>query len=113
MAKAQLEALQALVDRIVAEQHFAGAIECKHFFSGAAAYFDGHIFMTLTPAGLALKLPEAERAQLVALGAVPLRYFPKAPIKKDYVILPDNVVSEDAALARWARASISFSFPRR
>ncbi len=93
MAKAQLETLQALVDRILADQCAAGAIECKHFFSGAAAYIDGHIFMTLTPAGLALKLSEHDRAQLTALGAVPLRYFPRAPIKKDYVILPDVVVS--------------------
>ncbi len=109
MAKAQLEALQALVDRILADQCAAGAIECKHFFSGAAAYIDAHIFMTLTPAGLALKLSDHDRAELTVLGAVPLRYFPKAPVKKDYVILPDSVVSDDAALARWARASISFS----
>ena len=109
MAKAQLEALQALVDRILADQCAAGAIACKHFFSGAAAYSDAHIFMTLTPAGLALKLSEHDRAQLAALGAMPLRYFPNAPIKKDYVVLPDSVVGDDAALARWARASISFA----
>ena len=109
MAKAQLEALQALIDRIQADQRTAGAIACKHFFSGAAAYLDGQIFMTLTPAGLALKLSEHDRAQLTALGAAPLRYFPKAPIKKDYVILPDSIVSDNAALARWARASIVFT----
>ena len=109
MAKAQLEALQALVDRILADQCAAGAIVCKHFFSGTAAYSDAHIFMTLTPAGLALKLSEHDRAQLAALGAMPLRYFPNAPIKKDYVVLPDSVVGDDAALARWARASISFA----
>ncbi len=83
MAKAQLEALQALVDRILADQNAAGAITCKHFFNGAAAYIDGRIFMTLTPAGLALKLPENERDRLAALGVEPLRYFPNAPIKKD------------------------------
>ena len=109
MAKAQLEALQALVDRMLADQRVAGAIACKHFFSGAAAYSDGRIFMTLTPAGLALKLSEHDRAQLSAFGAVALRYFPKAPIKKDYIILPDSVVSDEPALARWVRASISLS----
>lgn len=109
MAKAQLAALQALVDRILADQRAAGAIECKHFFSGAAAYIDGQIFMTLTPVGLALKLSEHDRARLAALGAGPLRYFPNAPIKKDYVILPDSVIGDDAALAQWARASMEFS----
>ena len=112
MAKAQLGALQALVDRILADQCAAGAIECKHFFSGAAVYSDGHIFMTLTPAGLALKLSEHDRAQLAALGAVPLRYFANAPVKKDYVVLPDSVVSDDAALGRLARASIVFATKR-
>lgn len=57
MAKALLRALQAVVDRILADQRAAGAVECKHFFSGAAAYIDNHIFMTLTPAGLALSCP--------------------------------------------------------
>lgn len=109
MAKEQLEALQALVDRMLAGQRAAGAIECRHFFSGAAAYIDGHIFMTLTPAGLALKLSEHDRTCLAALGAAPLRYFANAPIKKDYAVLPDRIVSDEAALARWARASISFA----
>ena len=78
MAKAQLERMQALVDRVLADLCAAGAIECKHFFSGAAAYIDGQIFMTLTPVGLALKLSEHDRARLTALGAVPLRYFSNA-----------------------------------
>lgn len=108
MAKAQLERMQALVDRVLAGLWAVGAIECKHFFSGAAACIDGQIFMTLTPVGLALKLSEHDRARLMALGAVPLRYFSNAPIKKDYVVLPESIVADDAALARWARASISF-----
>jgi TfoX/Sxy family transcriptional regulator of competence genes len=109
MAKAQLEALQGLVDRILADQSAAGTIVCKHFFSGAAAYVDGQIFMTLTPAGLALKLSEPDRTQLMTLGAAALRYFPNAPIKKDYVVAPDSVVGDDAALTHWALASIAFA----
>ena len=109
MAKVQLAALQALVDRLLADQSAAGEIACKHFFSGAAAYVGGQIFMTLTPIGLALKLCERDRARLAALGATPLRYFPNAPIKKDYVVLPETIVSDDTALAPWARASMAFA----
>ncbi len=36
-------------------------LECKHFFSGAALYANGEIAASLSPAGLALKLPEATR----------------------------------------------------
>ncbi len=109
MAKVQLAALQGLVDRLLADQCAAGAIECKHFFSGAAAYVGGQIFMTLTPMGLALKLSKRDRARLAALGATPLRYFANAPIKKDYVVLPETIASDDTALAPRARASMEFS----
>jgi hypothetical protein len=36
----------------------------------------------------------------------PLRYFPKAPVKKDYALLPDSMRSDEAALARWIAASM-------
>ena len=63
-------------------------IEIKHFFSGAAAYAQGRICITLTPVGLAMKLPKNSQARLLKAGGKVLRYFPKAPIKKDYVVLP-------------------------
>jgi hypothetical protein len=54
-------------------------IECKHFFSGAAAYANKRIFMTLTTVGLALKLPRDSRELLISNGARPLRYFFERP----------------------------------
>ena len=67
-------------------------LECKHFFSGAAVYVDGKICISLTPVGFAVKLPEESRTFLMnEKGAKPLRYFPKGPIKKEYVVLP-NVI---------------------
>ncbi|NQV21949.1 MAG: TfoX/Sxy family protein [Rhodospirillales bacterium] len=82
-------------------------ITCKHFFSGAAAYANGKIFMSLSPVGLALKLPEATRAAVMAKGGTPLRYFPKAPIKKDYVVLPKKLAADKKALAALIRDSVS------
>ncbi len=83
-------------------------IDARHFFGGAAAYADGRIFVSLTPAGLALKLPEDHRAVLRDQGATPLRYFPKAPIKKDYVVLPETIAEDSAALAGWVEKSIGY-----
>lgn len=85
------------------------AIACKHFFSGAAAYANGRIFMTLTPAGLALKLPERARARLLASGGAPLRYFPDGPIKKDYVVVPEPLANDASALTPWIAESIGFA----
>jgi len=64
-----------------------GALECRHFFSGAAVYRSGSIVASLTPVGLAFKVPDDVRQTLLQSGrATQLRYFPNAPIKKDYVL---------------------------
>ena len=87
-------------------------IECKHFFGGAAAYANGCIFMTLTSVGVALKLPEESRAEVTDLGGMPLRYFPKGPIKKDYVIVPDRLARNADEIAPWIVKSVLFSLSR-
>ena len=108
MAEPYLSDLQNLLDKSAAGLDGGAGIEARHFFSGAAAYADGRIFMSFTPAGLALKLPEADRAALREQGATPLRYFPKAPVKKDYVVLPDAVTGDGAALAEWVEKSVGY-----
>lgn len=108
MAESHVSDLQSLVGRLAVRTGGTDAIACKRFFNGAAAYVDGRIFMTLTPVGLALKLPERDRTLLLAAGARPLRYFPKAPIKKEYVILPDGLAEDEGALASVVETSVSF-----
>jgi TfoX/Sxy family transcriptional regulator of competence genes len=83
-------------------------ISCKHFFSGAAAYVDGDIFMTLTPVGLALKLPEGDRNALFDQGWKSLRYFPNAPVKKDYALLPFQLIDDEGVLNDWISRSIEY-----
>ena len=114
MAAAQLRTLRALLERLAANLDRKDTIECKHFFSGAAAYANRRIFMTLTTVGLALKLPQASREVLIGNGARPLRYFPKGPIKKDYVVVPKALAIDEETLASWIRESIRFAqtFPR-
>ena len=105
MVESFVSALQSIVDRAA----LGIDVECKHFFSGAAAYVDGQIFMTLTPVGLAIKLPDDACAGLIAAGAKPLRYFPNAPVKKSYVLLSDGQARDDEMLVRHIRASIDYA----
>ena len=98
MAEPFLSRLQELLVDCGLDLAVGGDLVCKHFFSGAAAYYDGAIFMSLSPAGLALKLPEPERTALMEAGGKPLRYFPNAPIKKDYVVLPDKLMGDRPSL---------------
>ncbi len=108
MVEKQRQSLQALIERLLPHAGHRGGVECKHFFSGAAAYTGGRIFMTLTSARLALKLPSHRRVTLLEQGAKPLRYFPKAPIKKDYVVVPDNLVQDDDALTGLMQESLRY-----
>ena len=70
-----------------------GVLECRHFFSGAAVYRNSSIIASLTPVGLAFKVPAEVRDGLLESGrGLPLRYFPRSPIKRDYVLLPDSAI---------------------
>lgn len=109
MAEPYLERLRA----IVREAAFAGSsqigLECKHFFSGAALYANGVICVSLTPAGLALKLPEETRTALIReRRGKPLRYFRGAPIKKEYVLLSRGAASESETVRALVRESIRY-----
>ncbi|MFB3102861.1 MAG: TfoX/Sxy family protein [Alphaproteobacteria bacterium] len=108
MVDTYLQALEILLKKTTENVDRKIDIDARHFFGGAAAYADGRIFISLTPAGLALKLPEDHRVVLRDQGATPLRYFPKAPIKKDYVVLPETIAEDSAALAGWVEKSISY-----
>ena len=85
-------------------------LECKHFFSGAAVYADGRICISLTPVGFALRLPEEFRPVLInEKGAKHLRYFPKGPVKKDYIVLPKAMLKDVKTLRHWVRVSIEYA----
>ncbi len=106
MAKEYLEKLDALLRPAAQALPADVELACKHFFSGAAAYVNGRICITLTTAGLAMKLPADHRSRLMKQGAEPLRYFPKGPIKKDYVVVPRVFQEDEKILKVWARKSI-------
>lgn len=108
MAQPYLNNLQQIVEQLRPRIRQLDTVVCKHFFSGAAAYVDGHLFMSLSPAGLALKLPKPEIEKLFEKGARPLRYFPKAPVKKQYAVLPTGLTTSTDDLAHWVLQSLIF-----
>ncbi|MBI3561733.1 MAG: TfoX/Sxy family protein [Gammaproteobacteria bacterium] len=110
MTKEYLEQLSALMTRATSGNIKRINLEYKHFFSGAAVYANGKICMSLTPVGFAIKLPEETRNTLIEqAGAKPLRYFPKGPIKKDYVVLPKDILDDTKTLRRWVKVSVEYA----
>lgn len=109
MARPYLEDLEQLLDQLRHRDDRLKDVTCKHFFSGAAAYCDGQIFMSLSPVGLALKLSAADFDDLFARGASVLRYFPKSPVKKGYAVLPESMIGEHKTLLHWIGKSLDFA----
>jgi hypothetical protein len=79
--------LKTLEELVASEFPNSSTLACRHFFGGAALYADSAICASLTPAGLAFKLPEQRCAELIESGeASPLRYFSNSPVKRGYVL---------------------------
>ena len=100
MAEPYLTDLRELVDQWSRANAAVGVLECRHFFAGAAAYRDGAIVASLTPVGLAFKVPAEVHDDLLSRGsATSLRYFPTGPIKRNYVLFPKWAIldADDAA----------------
>ena len=106
MAKKYYLKLTEIIDKIYSKSSKKPLIEVKHFFSGAAVYVNNHICLTLTPKGFALKLPENFRAKIMAKGGKKLKYFPKAPIKKEYVVLPKSMESDFSVLKKYIKLTV-------
>ena len=74
----------------------------RPMFGGILAYVEGKAFASLFDGGLGLKLAGDDHAALLALpGAKPLQYEPNAPPSKTYVVVPDSLLDDPAALRPW------------
>ncbi len=110
MVQKYLEKLSTFSDKATVDRRDSIKLECKHFFSGAALYANNRICITLTPVGLAVKLPESTKNKLLEnKRAVPLKYFPKGPIKKDYVLFSGGVEQGGKALHKYVNESIDYA----
>lgn len=110
MAKAYVEELSELMKQATLGRYKDVHLEVKHFFAGAAVYANSKICITLTPTGLAVKLPTEHRNKLLQIqGAEPLRYFSSGRVKKEYVVLPPRMVRHSKALRRWLTRSVEYA----
>ena len=109
MAQAYLDQLSELMAGLAPCLSTTADLTIRHFFSGAAVYAADRICISFTPAGFALKLPRDLRSELLAeKGVESLQYFPDAPLKKAYVVLPQRMLEETETLCFWVDRSIEY-----
>ena len=99
MAEPYLGQLSDLVEALALGELTGIDLKCRHFFAGAALYADGKICASLTPVGLAVRLPLAAREGMLEDGrGRPLRSFDGGKVKKEYVLLPENSAADPSIL---------------
>ncbi len=109
MAEPYLGRLTHLVDELDLDRRTPFVLECRHFFGGAALYVDGTICASLTPAGLALKLPQPSREAMFGDGrGSALRYFDGGRVKREYVVLSQTVAANHTEVCELFSASFHY-----
>ena len=109
MAQPYLNTLEELV--VSSELSGIPSLVCKHFFSGAALYANSAICASLTPAGIAFKLPEQRCTELLASGeASPLRYFANSPVKRGYVLFPEASSLGNVAIVSYLKECLAYAY---
>ncbi len=109
MAEPYLELLSHIVDRLGPVSAENVTLKAQHFFSGAALYANGKICASLSPAGFAVKLPAELRQSLInERKGKEFRFFPKGPIKREYVALSDSIVQDEEMLEKLINLSARY-----
>jgi TfoX/Sxy family transcriptional regulator of competence genes len=84
------------------------AIEFKPMFGGPCYWTGGNMFAAVHQESLVVRLGETEREELLALpGAAP--FEPMGRRMKEYVVLPADVVGDDARGREWVARSFAYA----
>ncbi|MDR3444485.1 MULTISPECIES: TfoX/Sxy family protein [unclassified Dyella] len=86
----------------------------KPMFGGLMAWFDEKPCAWLSAQGLALRLAEADQAELLAeKGAARFRHRPDEPPSRDYILVPSALRRDTARFAQWLERSSNAPAPQK
>ena len=103
-----VEELQRFLEVAVSSVEINAMITFKSMFGGKMAYADGRPMASLSNVGLAFKLAPKDQEDLLTGGGERLRYEPDAPPSKQYIVVPDAMLSNGGTLGSWAAKSAAF-----
>jgi TfoX/Sxy family transcriptional regulator of competence genes len=86
-----------------------GLGEPRKMFGYPAAFVNGNMFAGLHEAGLVMRLPDAEREQLLGLdGASRFEPMP-GRVMREYVVAPDALADEPRAVRTWLTKAFRYA----
>jgi len=98
------ESLVALFDEVAPR---GAPAERRRMFGYPCVFVNGHMFAGLHQERLFLRLPDAARAEFLALpGAVPFEPMPGRPMK-EYVVAPAALLGDPDVLRAWLERALA------
>jgi len=85
-----------------------GAVAVRPMFGNIAAFLNGNMFAGLFGEDLFVRLPEGERAALIARGGSAFEPMPGRPMK-EYVTVPSSWAGDPAATRGWLLRSLELA----
>ena len=85
---------------------FADA-ERRQMFGCPCAFVNGRLVTGLREQDWFLRLPEADRARLLAVGGKP--FAPMGRVMREYVVLPRLIRSRASSLRTWLNSSFAYA----
>ena len=102
--------LEDLLKRVRPRLAMSHHVEFKNCFGAVAGYVDGNIFVSCGQFGLALRLPSRTLTELFGeTGVSPLKYFKKGHVKKEYAVIPQRIIDNEARFKKLVDKSIKFA----
>lgn len=84
------------------------AVAVRPMFGNIAAFHGGNLFAGLFGDDLFVRLPEHERAALIARGGAPFEPMPGRPMK-GYVIVPPSWARDPDATSAWLQRALELA----
>ena len=109
MQNKYFEKITKLLEKSVSKFAIKDRLEFKNVFGAIGGYVKGHIFISCGRFGVALKLPPKTLTELFQEKNIsPLRYFPKGHIKKEYAVIPQQIINDKIRFKKLLKKSIQF-----
>lgn len=105
-----LDTLKEYVTEAAAHLKPPATVTFRAMFGGACAYVGGKVVAVLCDVGLALKLSNADRDEVLKVrGTKPLQFEPDSPPMKQYVVVPPKLCASSTELAGWLAKSVAYA----
>lgn len=100
------KAPEELIDQFYSALEPFDDIEMRKMFGYPCSFINGNMFTGLAEENWVLRLPEADREEIKALGALP--FTPMGRVMREYVCLPTSILSSPEKLKGWIERSLAF-----